>query len=132
MAICFYCSASLNVAARNVGVVVRDVAGPKQRARYVDCLLLATAGLPVLVLHAVRTGGVSAVVGVTTFGSSAILLYLASALYHAITRQRTNAIFRELDHAAIFLRSPDPARRSRWACCAVAWAGHRTAGWSMT
>jgi hemolysin III len=66
-------------------------------------LLLATAGLPVLILHAVRTGGVSAVVGATIFGSSAILLYLASTLYHAITHQRIKAIFRALDHAAIYL-----------------------------
>lgn len=66
-------------------------------------LLLAMAGLPVLILHAVRTGGVSAVVGATIFGSSAILLYLASTLYHAITHQRIKAIFRTLDHAAIYL-----------------------------
>ncbi len=66
-------------------------------------LLLATAGLPVLILHAVRTGGVSAVVGAAIFGSSAILLYLASTLYHAIAHPRIKAIFRALDHAAIYL-----------------------------
>ena len=66
-------------------------------------LLLAIAGLPVLILHAVRTGGVSAVVGAAIFGSSAILLYLASTLYHAIAHPRIKAIFRALDHAAIYL-----------------------------
>ncbi|TAL85250.1 MAG: hemolysin III family protein [Rhodanobacter sp.] len=66
-------------------------------------LLLALAGLPVLILHAVRTGGVSAVVGAAIFGGSAVLLYLASTLYHAITHQRIKAIFRALDHAAIYL-----------------------------
>ena len=45
----------------------------------------------------------SAVVGAAIFGSSAILLYLASTLYHAIPQPRIKDILRLLDHAAIFL-----------------------------
>lgn len=66
-------------------------------------LLLAIAGLPILVVHAEHRDSVSAVVGAAIFGSSAILLYLASTLYHAIPQQRIKDIFRLLDHAAIFL-----------------------------
>jgi hemolysin III len=66
-------------------------------------LLLAIAGLPVLILRAEHVGGVSAVVGAAIFGSTAIMLYLASTLYHAIAHQRLKAIFRALDHAAIYL-----------------------------
>ena len=39
-------------------------------------LLLAIVGLPILIIHAVRTGSTAAVVGAAIFGSSAILLYL--------------------------------------------------------
>ena len=66
-------------------------------------LLLAIAGLPILTFHAERAGDVSAVVGATIFGGSAVLLYLASTLYHAIAHPRIKAILRLLDHAAIYL-----------------------------
>ncbi|OOG38559.1 MULTISPECIES: hemolysin III family protein [unclassified Rhodanobacter] len=66
-------------------------------------LLLAIAALPILVIHAQHVGGISAIVGAAIFGSSAVLLYLASTLYHAISHQRLKAIFRALDHAAIYL-----------------------------
>ncbi|HUW54426.1 MAG TPA: hemolysin III family protein [Rhodanobacter sp.] len=66
-------------------------------------LLLAIAGLPVLIVRADHTGSVYALVGAAIFGGSAILLYLASTLYHAIPHQRIKAILRALDHAAIYL-----------------------------
>lgn len=66
-------------------------------------LLLAAIGLPVLIVHAVENGGPSAVVGAAVFGSSAVLLYLASVLYHAISHPRAKAVLQRLDHAAIYL-----------------------------
>ena len=71
-------------------------------------LLLAIVGLPflishALIMHAEHHGSVSAVVGAAIFGGSAILLYLASTLYHAIPQPRIKDILRLLDHAAIFL-----------------------------
>ena len=66
-------------------------------------LLLAIAGLPVLIVRADHTGSVYALVGAAIFGGNAILLYLASTLYHAIPHQRIKAILRALDHAAIYL-----------------------------
>jgi len=66
-------------------------------------LLLAIAGLPILTAHAERAGDASAVVGAAIFGVSAILLYLASTLYHAIPHPRIKAILRLIDHAAIYL-----------------------------
>ena len=66
-------------------------------------LLLAIVGLPFLIVHAEHRDSVSAVVGAAIFGSSAILLYLASTLYHAIPQRRIKDILRLLDHAAIFL-----------------------------
>ncbi|KZC15388.1 hemolysin D [Rhodanobacter sp. FW510-R12] len=66
-------------------------------------LLLAIAGLPVLVIGALRDGGTMAVVAAAVFGGSAILLYLASTLYHAVAHVRIKAALQRLDHAAIYL-----------------------------
>ena len=46
-------------------------------------LLLAVAGLPLLVANAQETGSGLAVAGAAVFGTTTILLYLASTLYHA-------------------------------------------------
>ena len=66
-------------------------------------LLLAIAFLIVLLLSAPRMGGNHFLVGVSVFGGTMILLYLASTLYHSLTHQRAKHIFRLLDHSAIFL-----------------------------
>src|SRR5678815_1696853 len=66
-------------------------------------LLLAIAFLIVLLLSASRMGGNHFLVGVSVFGGTMILLYLASTLYHSLTHQRAKHIFRLLDHSAIFL-----------------------------
>ena len=66
-------------------------------------LLLAIAGLLVLVVRADHLGSGYAMAGALSFGGSAVLLYLASTLYHAIPQPRVKAIFRALDHMAIYL-----------------------------
>ena len=66
-------------------------------------LLLSVAALPVLVLHGVEHQPVASVVGASVFGASAVLLYLASTLYHALPQPRLKALFQRLDHAAIYL-----------------------------
>lgn len=66
-------------------------------------LLLTVVGLPVLVIHAMRHGDTAAVVGAAVFGGSAILLYLASVLYHATPYPRAKRVLQSLDHAAIYV-----------------------------
>lgn len=66
-------------------------------------LLLAVAGLPILVIHADHAGRAHAVAGAAIFGSSMLMLYLASTLYHAIAHQKIKAILRALDHVAIYV-----------------------------
>ena len=66
-------------------------------------LLLAVCALPLLIVDALRTQGGLAVVGATAFGASAILMYLASTLYHAIPQADRNGWLRKLDHCAIYL-----------------------------
>lgn len=41
--------------------------------------------------------------GFLIYGVSLILLYLASTMYHSLTRPRTKLLFKKLDHMAIFL-----------------------------
>lgn len=65
--------------------------------------LLSVAALVILVLVAVRRGSAWHVVGFAVFGSTLILLYLASTLYHGIQHPRIKSILRRFDHAAIFL-----------------------------
>ena len=64
--------------------------------------LLSIAGLVVLVVFASLRGDAWSVVGVSIFGASLIVLYLASTLYHGFPWPRVKAVFRKLDHAAIY------------------------------
>jgi hemolysin III len=66
-------------------------------------LLLALVALPVLVLSAMRAGDVRFLVGVSVFGATMVLLYLASTLYHSTTHEAAKGMFRLFDHTAIFL-----------------------------
>ena len=66
-------------------------------------LLAAVAATPVLVLSAVRHGGAGRIAGASVFAASMVLLYLTSALYHALPRNRAKRVFQVLDRAAIFL-----------------------------
>ena len=66
-------------------------------------LLLAIAAVPVLVLAATKAGSGHSIVGVSVFGGTMVLLYLASTLYHSLTHEAAKQLFRLFDHAAIFL-----------------------------
>ncbi len=66
-------------------------------------LLLAVCALPFLIVDALHADGGLAVVGATAFGASAILMYLASTLYHAMPNADRNGWLRRLDHCAIYL-----------------------------
>ena len=66
-------------------------------------LLLALVAVPVLVLAAIEAGNVRFLVGVSVFGGTMVLLYLASTLYHSITHETTKQLCRLFDHTAIFL-----------------------------
>lgn len=65
--------------------------------------LLALAALPILVWHAAQHGAAADVVGAAVFAASAILLYLASTLYHALPAGAGKRWFARLDHAAIYV-----------------------------
>lgn len=66
-------------------------------------LLLAITALPILVLAAMKVGSAHFLVGVSVFGGTMVLLYLASTLYHSLTHEAAKRLFRLFDHTAIFL-----------------------------
>lgn len=64
--------------------------------------LAAIAITPILILKAIPKG-TAAITGVSIFGATMIILYLASTLYHAFPKSRTKRVFQIFDHSAIFL-----------------------------
>ena len=66
-------------------------------------ILLSIAGLATLVAYAAMLGDARAVVASAVFGSTLILCYTASTLYHAIPGELPKRVLRTLDHIAIFL-----------------------------
>lgn len=65
--------------------------------------LLAIAALVVLVVIAVIKGTVWHVVSFSIFGSTLVLLYFSSTLYHSITHEGAKHVFHKLDHISIYL-----------------------------
>ena len=65
--------------------------------------VLAIGALVILVVFATRYGGPWHVVSFSIYGSTLVLLYLASTLYHSFQNKRVKYILRIIDHAAIFL-----------------------------
>jgi hemolysin III len=61
----------------------------------------AVAVTPILIIGAIPKGNL-AVVGVSVFGATMMLLYLSSTLYHAFTHTKTKKVFNIFDHGAIF------------------------------
>lgn len=64
---------------------------------------LSVAALVVMVVFASLYGTARHVVGTTLFGSTLVLLYAMSTLYHAFRGPRVKKVFRILDHSAIYL-----------------------------
>ena len=63
---------------------------------------LAIVGAVYLIVVSSR-GSAWQVVSCTIFGSTLILVYLCSTLYHSLVRTRARHVFQVLDHAAIYL-----------------------------
>jgi hemolysin III len=57
----------------------------------------------ILVVLASFDGTASHVVGFTIFGTTLMILYLASTLYHSLTHAAAKNLFRKFDHMSIFL-----------------------------
>jgi hemolysin III len=67
-----------------------------------DLLRLTFAGLPLLLTTAAQTGRVLPVATFSVYGSTLVLLYLCSTLYHSVRGGRKD-LLQKLDHCAIFV-----------------------------
>ena len=64
---------------------------------------LAVAGLVVLIVKAAHTGSALRVTAFTLYGSSLVILYLFSTLYHSLIFTRARRVFQIFDHSSIFI-----------------------------
>ena len=64
--------------------------------------ILALAGAATLITLGAMRGDPWRIVSFSVYGATLCLLYLTSTFYHS-TRGRTKAVFRKLDHSAIYL-----------------------------
>lgn len=66
-------------------------------------LIAAFVGTPILIFNAVRNENSRFVAGVSVFCATVIMLYFASAVYHALPPGKAKRAFRIMEHSAIFL-----------------------------
>jgi hemolysin III len=64
---------------------------------------LAVSALVILIVFAAISGTALHVVGFSIFGSTLVILYLASTLYHSFTSTTVKNLFRKFDHMSIYL-----------------------------
>ncbi len=65
--------------------------------------LLSVAALVVLVILSINHGDTMHLVSFSIYGSTLILLYLSSTLYHSFSSPRIKNLFARFDHVSIFL-----------------------------
>lgn len=64
--------------------------------------IASIVGLVFLILQAVINGNIYSIVSGAIFGTSLIILYSMSTLYHAITNIKAKKVLRTFDHCSIF------------------------------
>ncbi len=65
--------------------------------------LASIVALVVMIVLAAQRGDARLIVAVSIFGSSMVILYTASTLYHALIPKRAKRFFELMDHGAIYL-----------------------------
>jgi len=66
-------------------------------------IALAVAALAVLVVFATLHGDVLHIVTFMVYGTTLVILYLFSTLYHSFRNPKLKSIFKVMDHSAIYL-----------------------------
>ncbi len=64
---------------------------------------LATAALTILLVFATLKGDAWRIVSFAIYGTSLVLMYTSSTLYHAFRHKKVKRYFRIMDHSSIFL-----------------------------
>ena len=76
---------------------------PKNQSKTYNGFGLAVAGLVILIVRAAHTGSALRVTAFTLYGSSLVILYLFSTLYHSLIFTRARRVFQIFDHSSIFI-----------------------------
>ena len=84
---------------------------------------LSIAGTVILVVAASLLGDPWKIVSFSIFGASLILLYSASALYHSLRSPKWRAVFKMLDHCAIYGLIAGTYTPFYWSTCVARPAG---------
>jgi hemolysin III len=66
-------------------------------------VLFSITALALLVAHSAMNGDAWHMVASSIYGSSLIIMYSASTLYHSIFHIKAKAVLKQLDHAAIYI-----------------------------
>lgn len=64
---------------------------------------LSVAALVLCIVQAALHGTAAGVVGASIYGSTLVIMYCMSTLYHAITNEKARRVFRVFDHLSIYL-----------------------------
>jgi channel protein, hemolysin III family len=64
--------------------------------------VLGIVALVLCVVKSVAAGDVTAVVCSSIYGSSMIIMYMMSTMYHALKRNRAKKVFRVIDHCSVY------------------------------
>jgi hemolysin III len=65
--------------------------------------VLSIAGLVAIVVVAARHRSASQIVACSIYGTSLVLLYISSTIYHALGNNRAKRVFKILDHSSIYV-----------------------------
>lgn len=66
-------------------------------------VVFAVAALVLMIVFASLYGNAWHIVSATIYGTTLVMLYMASTLYHSFTNEKVKKVFKLLDHSAIFL-----------------------------
>lgn len=65
--------------------------------------ILSIVGLIALIMKGIHLNSVTAIVAYSIYGTSLILLFLNSTLYHSFSLSKYKALFQKIDHSSIYL-----------------------------
>lgn len=82
---------------------VKEYTIPEEIAHSISHGLAMGFGIAALVLMLVKAQGAAAVTAAAIYGSTIIILFLSSTLYHAITHTKTKAVLKVVDHCSIYV-----------------------------
>ena len=71
-------------------------------------LALSLLAAPVLIVSAAATADRWRIIAASIYGTTLVLMYLASTVYHALRAGRAKAVLRRIDHAASYLLIAGP------------------------